>query len=335
MEIIALVMVGAFFLLSIFFLITMQKNRQLSDTIDRIKDYTELERIHNLEIENKVQERQLEAVEKFNQELMQKTTMLEKLNHDLEREKLSLADKLEETEKLHQTKEEFFTAVIHDIKSPANAIKNIAELLNNYEMNAQEQKEIIDRLFSTSDKIIKYSTDIGKMLADEASPYKPVFAMVGIQDFLSKVIEEHKPKAEKKKQTLELEVKPNIPEVEMDREKIAEALDNLIDNAIKFSPFEKPVKVSAKKKDKALYIEVTDEGPGIDSDELSRAFDKGTRLSTVPTAGETQTGLGLWIVKKIVQEHKGNAFVKSRRGKGSTFGLRLPFKQSIDLPEEN
>ena len=82
--------------------------------------------------------------------------------------------------------------------------------------------------------------------------------------------------------------------------------------------------VSSSFRDDYIVVEVKDTGPGLSEEDLRKAFKKGVRLSSQPTGGESSTGLGLWIIKKLVEAHKGRVWVKSAVGKGSTFCFSLP-----------
>ena len=95
-------------------------------------------------------------------------------------------------------------------------------------------------------------------------------------------------------------------------------------------PFTGTIKLVAKRKGEHVMIEVSDDGVGLSEEDSKKVFDKGATLSPKPTGNESSSGLGLWIVKKIVEEHRGSVFVKSKPGRGSTFGFILPIKIEKD-----
>ena len=117
----------------------------------------------------------------------------------------------------------------------------------------------------------------------------------------------------------------NLPKILADAQKLEEAIENLIDNAIKYSKPEKQITVSTEKDEKGkLIIKVADQGVGMSYIDIQKAFQKGVKLSARPTGDEVSTGLGLWIVKKIIDDHKGLIKIESELGKGTTFIITLP-----------
>jgi len=110
----------------------------------------------------------------------------------------------------------------------------------------------------------------------------------------------------------------------MDVQKIDEVLDNLISNALKFSHEKGTVRIRTHKQDSNILIEISDNGLGLSEEDIKEAFQRGAKLSAKPTQGEPSSGLGLWIVKKLIEAHKGRVWVKSTLGKGSTFSISLP-----------
>ena len=101
-------------------------------------------------------------------------------------------------------------------------------------------------------------------------------------------------------------------------------IDNLLTNAIKFSPAGTTVDVACRQTKQSLEISVADQGPGIPSEDIDKLFGTFQKLSVQPTAGEKSTGLGLSIVKQIVNAHGGEITVDSKVGKGSVFTVRIP-----------
>ena len=103
-------------------------------------------------------------------------------------------------------------------------------------------------------------------------------------------------------------------------------MDNLISNAIKFSPAASTVYIRAKPIEEGWRLEVQDQGPGLSDEDKQRLFQHFARLSARPTGGEQSTGLGLAITRRIVEAHGGTIGVNSTPGKGATFWVKLPLK---------
>jgi len=120
-----------------------------------------------------------------------------------------------------------------------------------------------------------------------------------------------------------------------DRAAVLQILDNLISNALKYSPPNTTVHVHALPEKDAIMINVRDEGPGISEADQKKLFQKFTRLTARPTGGESSTGLGLAIVKKLAEAMSGSIQCLSTLGSGSTFSLRLPIASQPIATEES
>lgn len=116
----------------------------------------------------------------------------------------------------------------------------------------------------------------------------------------------------------------NVPEIMIDRNRIGRVIDNLLTNALKFSDAGTKVNLSTTIGDGKVIITVTDQGQGIPEEEQDQLFGTFQKLSARPTGDERSIGLGLSIVKQIVDAHKGQISVSSEKGKGSTFSVMLP-----------
>ena len=121
----------------------------------------------------------------------------------------------------------------------------------------------------------------------------------------------------------------DIPDLVFDPDRIGQAIDNLVSNAIKYSPHGSIVHVTLAQKDNEAQISVQDEGPGLSEEDQSKLFGAFQKLSATPTDGEKSTGLGLSIVKKIVEAHNGSVEVWSQLGSGSTFSFTIPLEAKI------
>ena len=141
---------------------------------------------------------------------------------------------------------------------------------------------------------------------------------------LADVVTANRALAERKRQSINL-VTPPVRWANCDPERLREAVDNLLSNAIKYSPSGGKIELSMEGDTEFTLILVKDEGPGLSQEDLGRLFGRFQRLSAKPTAGESSTGLGLSIVKRIVELHGGTVAAQSDGpGLGSTFSIRLP-----------
>jgi signal transduction histidine kinase len=147
---------------------------------------------------------------------------------------------------------------------------------------------------------------------------------VDVAALVQEVAEANQPLAVNKQQAIAVSAPPNIVTM-CDTDRIREAIDNLISNAIKYSPIGGKITVTVSHADSDTIIRVGDEGAGLSPEDLGRLFGRFQRLSAKPTAGESSTGLGLSIVKRIVDMHGGEVTAESEGpGQGSTFTITLP-----------
>jgi signal transduction histidine kinase len=147
---------------------------------------------------------------------------------------------------------------------------------------------------------------------------------VDLVTMLGEVMNANRALAEKKNQTLQL-IAPAHQMWSCDPDRLREAVDNLISNAIKYSPVGGNIEMTMSVADDNILIRVADEGAGLSEEDVSRLFGRFQRLSARPTGGESSTGLGLSIVKRIVELHGGSVAAQSPGpGRGTTFTIRLP-----------
>ena len=123
-----------------------------------------------------------------------------------------------------------------------------------------------------------------------------------------------------------------VPECSVDRDRLGQVIDNLISNAVKFSDQGSTVRVGLKAEDSAVRIRVQDQGPGIPPEDQDQLFRMYCTASTEPTAGESSTGLGLAIAKKVVDAHGGQIALESTVGSGSIFTVSLPLHPTVGGP---
>jgi signal transduction histidine kinase len=147
---------------------------------------------------------------------------------------------------------------------------------------------------------------------------------VDIAGLVGEVADANQPLAVNKQQAITVSAPPNCVTM-CDADRMREAIDNLISNAIKYSPIGGKIALLVTRSDDNTIIRVADEGAGLSPEDLGRLFGRFQRLSAKPTAGESSTGLGLSIVKRIIDMHGGEVTADSEGpGRGSTFTVTLP-----------
>lgn len=287
-------------------------------------------KFHRLELENNNLKAELTALRSQIEGLQRRTEDMRYRNKELEESVKKLIDSKEELEVLQTQKDELFAMLIHDIKNPAGIIKSLVELLRSYDLSAIDQQGIIDDILNTTKVIVQLSQEVSRVLALEGGKLNMDFHETTITDTSKRVHDRFKIKAKEKNITLMYEVPEGLPDIKVDESKIDEVLSNLLSNAIKFTQKGGSVRLKCQQIDNTIVFEISDNGLGLSEDDLNSAFKRGAQLSAKPTGGESSTGLGLWIVKKLVEAHNGRVWVRSSLGKGSTFAFSLPIKQTQD-----
>ncbi len=228
---------------------------------------------------------------------------------------------------LDQLKIDYISHLSHELRTPLTVIKEASLMLQQGVLAKAPEKqdelfEIIkmecERLISSVNRIL----DLSRM---EAGDMFFSFQQTDIAAVIGKSILQLMPLMRNKKMDIQLEIPPDIPLRQMDTERIGEVLENLLGNALKYTPAGGKITVSAVNKscDHSVEISVTDNGMGIPEDGLLQVFDKFKRVDDRRGAVRG-TGLGLAIVKYIINAHGGNIWVKSKVGEGSTFTFSLP-----------
>jgi signal transduction histidine kinase len=254
----------------------------------------------------------------------------------LEREKNMLEEKNAQLRDLHQEKNEFMGIASHDLKNPLNSIQLIAQYLLDYEMSEEERQSYYDDILNLSQKMFSIITKLLDVNAIEQGRIETNPTAVNIQGLLRRIMQVYIPQAEAKDITICLQDNPqHEPEALCDEGYTEQVLDNLISNAIKFSPLGKQIFLRCAVVDTMVRIEVQDQGPGLSEDDHKRLFTKFARLSATSTAGEHSTGLGLSIVRKIVELMHGTVRCESTLGNGATFIVELPATHTSALLAQN
>ena len=266
----------------------------------------------NLAIQNEVENAQREAeIQRLrNVELAKALEEVNMLNRNLK--------------DLNEEKNEFMGVAVHDLKNPLQNILSTARVLN-------REKSPTPELISSFTSNIIYQTDrmfnlIKKLLdhnAIEQGNIKTRKTIFEIKEFCSQLINDFRDATTKKDIQIQFEDNTNNPALYTDKEILYEILQNLISNAIKFSPAGKNICFKANENESEVVFDVTDEGPGFTDKDKEKIFTKFARLSARPTDNEHSTGLGLSIVKKLTEILGASLKYHSDAGQGTTFTLKV------------
>lgn len=228
--------------------------------------------------------------------------------------------------KINQMKSDFVSMVSHEIRSPMNSLLMQLKIIMDGLAGevTQKQQEILER---ASDKIVNLNNLVTELLdlsRIESGLIAHEKEMVDMTLLLKDQQKFHAPYGDKNNISIELELADNLPAILANQQNIEEIFSNLITNAIKYSPRDTTIVISANPENKYLKIRVTDNGFGIEAEDLKNIFGRFYRVKNATTRKIQGTGLGLAIVKSIVESHHGSITVESEPGKGSTFTIYLP-----------
>jgi signal transduction histidine kinase len=255
--------------------------------------------------------------------------LLSGANTTLQQSNAQLQSKNNELATLNAEKNELMGIVSHDLKNPIGAIRTFAELIESKTFVGEEADEGIRQIVKISDRmldLVKNLLDVNRL---ESGGMTMSLVEFDIAPMVEATVQQYTSQAEAKNITLHFANEAESSIAIADEQAIMQVLDNIVSNAVKYSPQGKNIYVSVGKESldngtQIVQIAIRDEGPGISEEDMTKLFGKFARLTAKPTGGEHSTGLGLSIVKKIVEAMNGRVYCQSRLGEGATFIVELP-----------
>ena len=288
---------------------------------------------------DKTKEQLIDELTTLRQRFDQKTNSC---NEEVERqvaERTSKFQKMyEELKRLDETKDGFLSSVTHELRTPLTSIRSFAEILVDYPDESLETRKgfylIIKRESERLSRLIDDVLDLSKIRAGKIEWHLKKLHSGSV---IQKAIDAVSCLMQKKDLRLATQIEAGLPAFRADEDRIIQVLTNLVGNAIKFTPHGGEIRIAAKflegkrSEDRRdlIRISVNDTGIGISEEDLSRIFDDYSQCRDTLSEMQKGTGLGLPICKEIVSRHRGNIWVESEKGKGSTFHITLP----VVLPE--
>ena len=231
----------------------------------------------------------------------------------------------QELSRLNEEKNEFMGIAAHDLRSPLGTIQGFSDLLlDDPEMAREERADFTRRISDTAKRMSEMVQNLLDANRIERGEMKLNLAPTELSAPLSGVVEAYRPRAAAKQQSVHLQNETPPVTVLVDPSVLVQVLENLVSNAVKYSPPGKDIFVRLKKLPDAVRCEVQDEGPGLSAEDQKKLFGKFARLSAKPTGGEHATGLGLSIVKKMVEAMNGQVWCESEPGRGALFIVQFP-----------
>jgi signal transduction histidine kinase len=224
---------------------------------------------------------------------------------------------------INHQKNELIGIAAHDLNNPLSAIMGFTSLIidskeSNESINIDDVIKYLKLILQSSESMHRIITDLLDVNKIESGGITVRNERLRLTDVAEKVIDNYKEISRKKNINLHFTTS-DVDYLTADKHLMKQVLENLVSNAIKYSPHGKTVATRIAVSDNTVRFEVQDDGPGISEEDQSKLFRKFTRLQARPTGGEDSNGLGLWIVKKLVEAMSGSVWCESRIDKGSTF----------------
>ncbi len=248
------------------------------------------------------------------------------LNNELVNLQRELAKKNAELERVNNLKNEFLGMAAHDIRNPLGIILSYADFLKEQTKGqiSEKHQNFLRTISTSAEFLMNLIEDLLDITHIESGKLTLKLSKTNIVDLVRRNIELNNTLASSKNISINLTSYQNNIEINIDAQKIEQVLNNLLTNAVKFSYPNTTVQVAIAQKEKSVLVEVVDLGIGIEEDFLNNIFIPFSPLNSEGTGGEKCTGLGLSIVKKIVEGHNGMINVESIPGKGSRFYFEIP-----------
>lgn len=234
-----------------------------------------------------------------------------------------LATSNEQLARLNQEKNEFLGIAAHDLKNPLTVIIGSAELLKMNSLPPAQANKMAGNIVGAGQRMFHLIKDLLDANAIEQGKFTSNIERCDLRALAAECVANNQPHATRKEIVICTEEGAPIWG-RADRNATMQILDNLISNAVKFSPLKSTVQVVVLIENGFVSLQVKDHGPGLSADDQKKLFGKFARLTAQPTGGESSTGLGLSIVKKLAEAMAGTVFCRSLLGEGATFILRLP-----------
>jgi signal transduction histidine kinase len=227
---------------------------------------------------------------------------------------------------LNQDKNEFLAIAAHDLKNPLSGILGLSEgiLDSNGEMPPEDILEFTTMIKDSAERMFLIITNLLDVNMLESGKISVNLKPIDILPILQNNFQDYVDRAKQKKLTLHLISTQSSYLAYVDKDLVYQILDNLVSNAIKYSPENRNIYLKIFEQQEMIRCEIQDEGQGLTPQDQKKLFSKFQRLSAKPTGGEHSTGLGLFIVKKLVEAQHGRVWCESEIAKGATFIVEFP-----------
>jgi signal transduction histidine kinase len=242
---------------------------------------------------------------------------------------------LVELRRVNKIRRDFVANVSHELKTPATSLKLLAEsLVEILDEDPEQARFFAEQLKNETERLAQLITDLLDLARLESEEGIPNPTPVDATSVLMLVLSRLRPTAHQKNITLSWNGagSTNLYTVPGDETQLISMFTNLVDNAVKYTPFGGSVEVAAESNESEVVVRVSDTGIGIPQEKLSRIFERFYRVDKARSKKTGGTGLGLSIVRHVAENHGGHVAVESVLGEGSTFTVCLPRDSGLEPP---
>jgi len=244
-------------------------------------------------------------------------------SHGLLHQKKQIEAKNTELLELNNEKNHLIGIVAHDLRNPLTSALTIGGILKSDEQLTDEQREYTEHILNAMGRMNEMVGRILDIKAIESNSLELDLQRTNLAEVLNEVHESFKDVLENKGLEFLVNMDHPRPVALVDRNYLTQIYENLISNAIKFSPPKRKIQVGFFKNNGQIITAIKDQGPGLTQEDMQLLFQKYQKLSARPTGGEQSTGLGLSIVKKYVEAMKGSVWCESKPGEGAIFKVQF------------
>lgn len=256
-----------------------------------------------------------------------RTIGMMKVIHDVTRER-----------EIDRMKSEFISIAAHQLRTPLSAVKWVLKMIIDGDMGkvTPEQKKYLSKGYESNERMINLVNDLLSVSRIEEGRFLYEFEMVDLDELIKAEASEENHAFTKKNLTFEYH-RPakGTPKVYADASKLRLVIQNLIDNAVRYTPEGGKITIDVERQKEFLSVSVSDTGVGIPKSQQRKLFTKFFRASNVLKMSPDGTGLGLFIVRNVVRKHGGQIDVRSEEGKGATFTFTIPLKKGMTQVKED
>jgi signal transduction histidine kinase len=284
------------------------------------------------ELEEKVKERTIELVN-TNKELQIEIKERKRAEEKLRRSQTKIEQQNIQLKKADRIKTDFLNVTSHELRTPMSSIKGYTQMISKQILGQinDEQKKALDVILRNTNRLDTLIQDILDVSRLESGTMKFVDERTDVKNMILETIEIVRPYATCKEMNITTQFEENLPELNVDKERIKQVLMNIISNAIKFSANGSAIHIRTKRKDEDMVFEIQDFGRGIPKDKQEKIFNIFYQVDSGEDRKYGGVGLGLAISRGIVRAHGGKIWVKSKMNEGTTFSFTLPIKSVQDV----